>query len=158
MITDAIHQDPDWKDGDYTNEPRGALRAVRSIELIAASSPLDLQKLFPTPDAADKGLDQFDSNIKGLDANDLLFQWSASRNYDASALLSKITAQTMAVNSADDFINPPELGIAEAEITKVRNGTFVLLPISGQTHGHVTYNYAEAWQQYLQALLKSTQR
>jgi homoserine O-acetyltransferase len=159
MITDAIRQDPDWKHGDYTGEPRDALRAVRSIELIAGSSPLDLQRKFPTSDAAEKGLDEFDSsNMGGSDANDLLFQWSASQNYDPSALLGKITAPIMAVNSADDFINPPELGIAETEITNVKNGTFVLLPISDQTHGHITYNYAAAWQQHLQVLLKSSQR
>ena len=94
----------------------------------------------------------------GSDANDLLFQWSASQNYDPSALLGRITAPVMAVNSADDFINPPELGIAETEITRVKNGTFVLLPISDQTHGHITYNYAAAWQQHLRVLLKSSQR
>jgi homoserine O-acetyltransferase/O-succinyltransferase len=117
-----------------------------------------LQSKFPTSDAAEKGLNEFDSSVKGLDANDPLFQKSASQNYDPSALLGKITAPVMAVNSADDFINPPELAIAETEITKVKNGTFVLLPISDQTHGHVTYNYAAAWQQHLEVLLKSSQR
>jgi homoserine O-acetyltransferase/O-succinyltransferase len=159
MTTDAIRRDPEWKDGDDTSEPSDALRAVRSIELIAASSPLDLQRKLPTPGAAEKDLEEFENSaVGGSDANDLLFQWSASQNYDPSALLGKITAPVMAVNSADDFINPPELGIAETEITKVHNGTFVLLPISDQTHGHVTYNYAAAWQQNLQRLLKSSQR
>jgi homoserine O-acetyltransferase len=159
MITDAIRRDPDWKDGDYIGEPSVALQAVRSIELIAGSSPLDLQRKLPTPGAAEKGLEEFEESVMGgSDANDLLFQWSASRDYDPSALLGKITARVTAINSADDFINPPELGIAETEITKVHNGTFVLLPISDQTHGHITYNYAAAWQQYLEALLKSSQR
>ena len=92
-----------------------------------------------------------------LDANDLLYAVSASRNYDPSPGLEKITVPVMFVNSADDFINPPELGIAEREIKRVKNGKFVLIPISDQTHGHGTHTWAAVWQQYLKELLETSQ-
>jgi homoserine O-acetyltransferase len=98
---------------------------------------------------------QFSANH---DANDLLFALNASRNYDPSPQLEKITAPVMFVNSADDFINPPELGIAEREIKHVKNGRFVLIPISEQTRGHGTHTSAALWQQYLKALLDTSQR
>ena len=91
------------------------------------------------------------------DANDLLYAVTASWNYDPSAQLEKITVPVMFVNSADDFINPPELGIAEREIKRVKKGRFILLPISDQTHGHGTHTWAAAWQQYLKELLEESQ-
>lgn len=87
------------------------------------------------------------------DANDLLYAMNASWDYDPSAQLEKITVPVMFVNSADDFINPPELGIAEREIKRVKKGRFVLIPISDQTHGHGTHTWAAIWQQYLKELL-----
>ena len=92
-----------------------------------------------------------------LDANDFLYAVNASRNYDPSLRLGTIVAPVMFVNSADDFINPPELGIAEREIKKVNNGRFVLMPASDQTHGHGTHTWAIFWLQYLNELLKSSQ-
>ncbi len=95
-----------------------------------------MQKKSPTRDEADKYLDDYvKRGTTDLDANDFLYAVSASRNYDPSPNLDKVTASAMFINSADDFINPPELGIAEREIEKVKNGRFVLLPISDQTHG-----------------------
>jgi homoserine O-acetyltransferase/O-succinyltransferase len=91
--------------------------------------------------------------VPGLDANDFLYAVSASRNYDPSSKLDTIKVPVMFINSADDFINPPELGIAEREIKKVKNGRFVLLPTSEQTHGHGTHTWAAVWQQYLKQLL-----
>ena len=88
-----------------------------------------------------------------LDANDHLYAISASRNYDPSGKLEAIKAPVMSINSADDFINPPELGIAEREIKRVKNGKFVLLPASEETHGHGTHTWAAVWQQYLKELL-----
>ena len=88
-----------------------------------------------------------------LDANDLLYAVNASRNYDPSAKLETIKTPVMFVNSADDFINPPELGIAEREIKRVPHGKFVLIPVSDQTHGHGTHTWAAVWQQYLKELL-----
>ena len=112
----------------------------------------------PTRDAADRWLqDVMKRETETLDANDLLYAVNASRNYDPSAGLEKISVAVMFVNSADDFINPPELGIAEREIKKVKNGTYVLLPLSEQTHGHGTHTWAALWQQYLKELLDESQ-
>jgi homoserine O-acetyltransferase len=97
------------------------------------------------------------SRADGLDANDLLYQVNASRNYNPSPRLEEIRAPVMYVNSADDFINPPELGIAEREIKRVKNGRFVLLPMSGETRGHGTHTYPALWQQYLAELLSESQ-
>ncbi len=93
-----------------------------------------------------------------LNANDFLYAVSASRNYDPSTHLDRITAPVMFVNSADDFINPPELGIAEREIKKVKNGRFILLPISDRTHGHGIHTDAAVWQAYLKELLERSRQ
>ena len=154
MVIDGIRQDPDWKNGDYTVEPRAGLQIGADFLLIAGSAPLHMQEDLPTREATDKYLDDFmKRSVAGLDANDLLYAVSASRNYDPSGKLGEIRAPVKFVNSADDFINPPELGIAEREIKKVPNGKFILLPVSEETHGHGTHTYAAVWQQYLKDLL-----
>ena len=158
MVIDGIRQDPEWKNGEYTAQPRAALQISADFLLIAGSAPLVMQKTLSTRDEADKYVDDYSKRVtSGLDANDFLYAISASRNYDPSPNLDKITAPTMFINSADDFINPPELGIAEREIKKLKNGRFVLLPISDQTHGHGTHTDAAIWQQYLKQLLEQTQ-
>ena len=158
MVMDAIRNDPEWKGGEYTEEPKAALRTALDILLIAGSAPLRMQALLPTPEAADKYLDEYmKTRADGLDANDLLYQVNASRNYNPSPRLEEIRAPVMYVNSADDFINPPELGIAEREIKRVKNGRFVLLPMSGETRGHGTHTYPALWQQYLAELLSESQ-
>jgi homoserine O-acetyltransferase len=122
--------------------------------LIAGSAPLQMQKNYPTRDAADKYLDEyFASRMPGLDANDLLYQVNASRNYDPSPGLEKIRARVMYINSADDFINPPELGMAQREIKRVKGARFVLIPVSDATRGHGTHTQAAVWKQYLAELL-----
>jgi homoserine O-acetyltransferase len=157
MVMDAIRNDPDWKAGDYREEPKQALRTAADLLAIAGSAPLVMQKTLPTREAADKYVaDSVDTRIATLDANDLLYQVNASRNYDPSPLLDKISAPVLWVNSADDFINPPELGIAEKESRRLRNGTFVLLPISDKTHGHGTHTWAAVWQEYLKQLLQKS--
>ena len=157
MAIEAIRNDPDWKGGEYTAEPQQTLRTLANFLIIAGSAPLPMQKALPTRDAADKYLDQYyKNNMANLDANDFLYQVSASRNYDPSPQLEKITAPVMWINSADDFINPPELGIAEHEIKRVKNGRFVLIPASEQTHGHGTHTWAEIWKQYLAELLEKS--
>jgi len=154
MTIEGIRQDPDWKNGDYTTEPRAALQVVADFLIIAGGAPLHMQEDFPTRDAADKNLEDTMKRITStLDANDFLYAVSSSRNYDPSPKLETIHAQVMFINSADDFINPPELGIAEREIKRVKNGKFVLLPASKQTHGHGTHTWAAVWQQYLKELL-----
>src|SRR5229473_1107919 len=127
---------------------------VEHLRLILGTAPLLMQKTLPTRDAADKYLDEyFAARMPGLDANDLLYAVSASRNYDPSPGLEKIRARMMYVNSADDFINPPELGIAEREIRRVAGARFVLIPVSDATHGHGTHTWAAVWKGYLAELL-----
>jgi homoserine O-acetyltransferase len=158
MIIDGIRQDPDWHNGDYTTEPRAGLQIAADFLLIAGSAPLHLQEDHPTRDSADQYLEESTKRVlDGLDANDILYAVSSSRNYDPSSKLETIRAPVMFINSGDDFINPPELGIAEREIKKVKNGKFVLLPASEQTHGHGTHTYAAVWQQYLKELLDESQ-
>jgi homoserine O-acetyltransferase len=155
MIIEGIRQDPDWKNGDYTTQPRMALQISTDFLLIAGSAPLVMQKNSPTRELADKYLDDSAKRFStGLDANDFLYAVSASRNYNPSPQLNLITASVTFINTADDFINPPELGIAEREVGKVKNGRFILLPISERTHGHGTHTDAAVWQQYLKQLLE----
>jgi homoserine O-acetyltransferase len=157
MVMDAIREDPEWKGGDYKEEPKQALRTALDFLLIAGAAPIPMQKALPTRDAADKYLDDyFHARFAALDANDLLYQVNASRNYDPSQQLGKIKAPVMYINSGDDFINPPELGVAEREIKKVQNAKFVLIPASENTHGHGTHTWAELWKQYLAELLEKS--
>jgi homoserine O-acetyltransferase len=153
MLMDAIRDDPAWNGGEYKEEPKQALLTAEDFLVIAGSAPLLMQKTLPTRDAADKYADDAEKRAATLDANDLLYQVNASRNYDPSPQLEKITAPVIWINSADDFINPPELGIAEKESRRLKNGTFVLIPISDQTHGHGTHTWAVVWQSYLKQLL-----
>jgi homoserine O-acetyltransferase/O-succinyltransferase len=158
MIIDGIESDPEWKGGDYTAEPRSGLEIATDILVIAGSAPLQMQKNYPTRDAADQYLEDYRKRVtKTLDANDLLYAVSASRNYDPSSQLGKIQAPVMWVNSADDFINPPELGIAEQQIKQIRNGRFILIPASLKTYGHGTHTHAAVWQRYLKQLLDESQ-
>jgi len=158
MVIDGVCQDPEWKNGDYSTEPRAALQIGADFLMIAGSAPLLMLKNLPTRDAADKFLDDSMKRITAtMDANDFLYAVRSSRNYDPEAKLGTIKAPVMFVNSADDFINPPELGIAEREIKNVKNGRFVLIPVSEQTHGHGTHTWAVVWQQYLKELLETSQ-
>ncbi len=158
MVIDGIRDDPDWKNGEYASQPLSALEIAADMFYIAGGAPLQLQKNFPTRDAADAAVQDFSKHfIAEHDANDLLYAVNASRNYDPSGQLEKITVPVMLVNSADDFINPPELGIAEREITRVKKGRFVLIPISDQTRGHGTHTWAALWQQHLKELLDASQ-
>lgn len=159
MAMDAIRDDPDWQDGEYTQQPRAGLRTALDLLLIAGSAPLPLQKSYALRDSADRYLERtFAARLQTLDANDLLYQIDASRNYDPSAKLAAIVAPLTLVNSGDDFINPPELGIAEGEIAQVKRGSFVLVPASEQTHGHGTHTWAAVWQRHLDDLLKASKR
>jgi len=111
----------------------------------------------PTREAAEKFyLDRFRPAVARLDANDLIYQLDASREYDPSPKLDWIKAPLIAINSADDFINPPELGIIEKEIKRVKHGRFIMIPISDQTRGHGTHTIAKIWQEYLKELLEES--
>ncbi len=157
MIVQAIRNDPAWKGGDYAEEPVQSLTTAADIEVIAGSAPHQMQKALPTRDDADAYVARVTAaELKGMDANDTLYQVDSSRDYDPSARLGQITAQVMWVNSADDFINPPELGLAERAVKQIPHGRFVLLPIGPNTHGHGTHTYAVAWKQYLAELLQES--
>jgi homoserine O-acetyltransferase len=158
LVMDSIRTDPEWLQGEYRGEPMQALHAAAGFMLIAGSAPIQMQTALPTPDAADEFLKVYmDREIPELDANDLLYQVNASRDYDPSGALDRIQTRVTWINSADDFVNPPDLGIAEREVKKIRNARFILLPASDQTHGHSTHSWAQVWQQYLGELLASTQ-
>jgi homoserine O-acetyltransferase len=155
---DAIEKDPSWRGGNYTAQPAG-LRAAMSIELIAVTSPLQWQKLAPDGPAADRAYEKMlDARVGGVDANDLLYQLDSSRDYNPEPGLGKIQAALTLVNSADDFVNPPELDIAPREMKRVARGRFVLIPISDETRGHGTHTRAVVWKQYLMELLNQTKR
>jgi homoserine O-acetyltransferase/O-succinyltransferase len=159
MVIDGIRNDPDWNNGDYTAEPRAALEISADFLLIAGSAPLLMQNNLATRGAADKFLyDSVKRITATLDANDFLYAVNASRNYDPSSKLETIKAPVMFVNSADDFVNPPELGIAEQEIKRVPRGKFVLIPVSDQTQGHGTHTWAAVWQQRLKELLEESEK
>jgi homoserine O-acetyltransferase/O-succinyltransferase len=157
MVMDGIRDDPEWMNGDYSAEPRAALVTAAHMFYIATSAPLPMQKNSPTRSATDAAdADYAKVFLSEHDANDLLYALNASRNYDPSSQLDRISAPVMFVNSADDFINPPELGIAEREIKRLKKGRFVLIPISENGHGHGTHTWAAAWQQYLKELLDTS--
>jgi homoserine O-acetyltransferase/O-succinyltransferase len=154
LFMESIRSDPAWNNGNYSSQPEVGFELAARMFYIAAGSSLQMQKTSPTRAEADAAAEDFAKTfIKTHDANDLLYAFNASRNYNPAPDLEKITAPVMFVNTADDFINPPDLGIAEREIKHVKNGRFVLIPTSDQTHGHGTHTWAAAWQQYLKELL-----
>jgi homoserine O-acetyltransferase len=157
-VMDSIRTDPAWKNGEYTEEPLQGIRSALYLLLIAGSAPLEWQKNDPTRDRADQFLEGYiDQRLHSVDANDMLYAVDSSRNYDPSPNLEKIESPVMYINSADDFINPPELGIAEREIKRVPHGQFHLIPISDQTRGHGTHTVAAVWKQYLEELLRESE-
>jgi len=159
MAIQAIEADPTWKGGDYAQEPLQGLRTAADLTAIAGSAPLQMQTSMPTREAADKyAADYVSAALAGADANDEIYYIDASRTYNPEPNLDRITAPVMWINSADDFINPPELGIAEREVAKIKNGRFILIPTSETTHGHGTHTWAAVWQDHLAELLKASQR
>jgi len=156
MYMDSIRNDPEWNNGDYTKQPRGLADAIH-ILMIMGSSPLQMQKDAPDRDSADKYLeDRVARLMKEDDANDCLYQIDSSRDYNPQPKLGTIKAPLLAVNSADDQINPPELGILEREIKNVPHGRAIVIPISDATRGHGTHTWAALWKGELVRLLEET--
>jgi homoserine O-acetyltransferase/O-succinyltransferase len=155
MIMDPIKNDPDWQNGEYKTQPiRGLTTAVYTL-MMMGSAPLQMQKQSPNKYAADKSFDAaVNAQLSRTDANDLLYQVDASRDYNPQPKLETIKAPLLAINSADDAVNPPELGIVEREIKRVKKGRFILLPITDETRGHGTHTIPAIWQKYLVELLK----
>lgn len=155
MIMDSITKDPAYRNGDYSEEPRQGLTAAINTLMMMTSSPIGWHRSGPTRDAADGWYeDQIKRRVESTDANDMLYQFNASRDYDPSPSLDKITARLLAINSADDVVNPPELGLMEPLIKRVRHGRYVLLPTTEQTRGHGTHSIPAIWGKYLDEFLK----
>ena len=155
LIIDSIRNDPEWMGGNYTTQPRSAQFASVFYSTATSGGHQALQMLAPTSDKADQLLDlRLKTPVPG-DANDLLYQWASSRDYNPLAGLEKIKATLLAINSADDERNPPELGVMERELKRVPKGRLLLLPASDQTAGHGTTGQAKWWKEPVAELLKN---
>ncbi len=158
MAIENIERDPAWQGGNYSTEPKEGLRTASEILFIMGSAPLVQQKAAPTRQAAEHFVDTYlNRAVASEDANDFIYYFDSSRNYDPSKNLAKITVPVMYINSADDFINPPELGIAQTMAKQMPHAKFVLLPITDQTRGHGTHTQAAIWKNYLVELLNESQ-
>jgi homoserine O-acetyltransferase/O-succinyltransferase len=158
LIIDAIRNDPAWLGGEYRTQPP-ALRTAIGMLWLLGSNPVLRQQEAPTRAQADQVIDSYvNDHMKTDDANDLLYAVDASRDYDPGPALERIEAPLLAINSADDLINPPELQILEHEIRRVPHGRALVIPFSEHTHGHGSHTYAVLWKQELEELLRSPQR
>jgi homoserine O-acetyltransferase len=159
MGIQAIRQDPAWRGGEYTEQPVQGLRTAVEMLLVMGSSPLQMQKAAPTREQAERYVDDYVARALGrTDANDLMYQFDSSRNYDPSGALSRIEVPVRHVNSADDYVNPPELGLAEELAKRMPRAKFVLLPIGPDTRGHGTHTHAALWKEHLVDLLRESER
>ncbi len=155
IVIDAIRNDPEWKGGDYRKQPQ-SLRTAAQMLWFMSSNPVLRQEQAPTLAKTDEELDKFVADYeKTGDANDMLYAVAASYDYDPGPALEKIRAPLVAVNSADDLINPPELGILEHEIHRVPHGRAVVIPFSAATRGHGSHTMAALWKGELESLLKT---
>jgi homoserine O-acetyltransferase len=154
MVIAAIEADPAWRGGDYASPPAAGLREAEDLLAIAGAAPHQMRKTLATNADVDAYMAGPLAQARAaLDANDLIYALDASRDYDPSPRLEAIVAPVLWVNSADDFINPPELGLAEQLAPRIARGRFVLLPVSPATHGHGTHTWAAAWKDRLITLL-----
>lgn len=158
MAIDAIRADPAYGGGNYAAEPAQGLRTATDLLILAGLNPVAVQAEAPTREKAEAMLAaRFEATGKGRDANDLIWQLDSSRTYDPSQGLERMTMPVTWINSADDFINPPGLGIAEREAKRLPNGRFVLIPQSAETKGHGTHTWAKFWKGELVDLLRRSE-
>ena len=158
VIIDAIRNDPAWNGGEYKTQPP-SLRTAAEMLWFMSSNPVLRQKEAPALAKTDEVLDKFVADyMKTEDANDVLYAVEASHDYDPAPNLDKIRAPLLAINSADDLINPPELGILEREIKRVRHGRAIVIPFSDKTRGHGSHTIAVLWKDQLAKLLKETEK
>jgi len=158
LITDSIRNDPEWKNGNYSRPLRSAQFASVFYGLATNGGNQALHKAAPTRGKADELVDQRLNTTFNADANDVLYQWDSSRDYNPSPGLERIQALLLAINSADDERNPPELGVLDREIKRVKNGRVLLVPASDQTAGHATVFYARFWKKEVGDLLQTAPR
>ena len=157
-VIDTFRQDPLWQGGDYKTQPP-SLRTAAELLYFMSSNPVLRQAETPTLARTDAALDAFvDRYVKSADANDVLYALEASKDYDPGPGLERIQAPLLAINTADDLINPPELGILEREIKRVRRGRMLLLPLSPETRGHGSHTVPTLWSKPLLDLLKETEK
>jgi homoserine O-acetyltransferase len=158
IVIDAIRNDPAWNGGEYKTQPP-SLRTAAQVLWFMSSNPVLRQKEAPTLAKTDEVLDKFvEQIVKADDANDVLYAVEASHDYDPGPNLEKIRAPLLAINSADDLINPPELGILEREVKRVPHGRAIVLPMSERTRGHGSHTIAALWKDQLVELLKETEQ
>ena len=158
LVIDAIRNDPAWQGGEYRTQPPSLRTAIEMIWLVG-SNPVLRQQEAPTRAQADQVIDSYvNDHLHTEDANDILYAVEASHDYDPGPALERIEAPLLAINSADDLINPPELQILEREINRVPHGRAILIPFSERTHGHGSHTYAVLWKRDLEELLKSPER
>jgi len=158
MAVEGIRRDPAWAGGDYTSQPVQGLRTAVSLLQVAGFAPLYLQRAYPTRETAEAYIvERVERDIASRDANDLIYQLEASRTYDPLPGLERIRTPITWVNSADDFINPPDYGIAEAAARRMPSVRYVLIPASAETRGHGTHTWARFWQAELIDLLRRTE-
>jgi homoserine O-acetyltransferase len=154
-MLDTIRADPDYKDGNYTSQPRMMKYAIAAYRFASAGGTLGYQTLAPTSAKADKMVDEQLAMTVTADANDYIYQWDASHDYDPSAGMEKIEATLLAINAADDERNPPETGVTEAAVKRIKNGRIYLIPASSETRGHLTTGNAKFYAGQLKELLQS---
>ena len=145
LIIDSIKTDPEWNGGNYTTQPRSAKLANIFYGIATAGGTLAYQVAAPTHAAADKYVDDRLAAPFPFDANDFLYQWDSSRDYDAEPGLEKIEAAVLAINAADDERNPPETGLMTKAIARLKNGRLLLIPASDDSRGHLTTGFARFW-------------
>ena len=156
MIISNIERDPEWKGGEYSSQPMTGLRAAMGDFFVLTSAPLVQQRQAPTRAAADSAiLAYIDARVRINDANDIIYAFEASRDYDPSTKLESVTIPVLAINSADDFVNPPELGLMEKLIPRAPHARYVLIPISDKTRGHGTHSVPAVWHDYLAEFLRA---
>jgi homoserine O-acetyltransferase/O-succinyltransferase len=153
----SIRDDPAWDNGNYTHEPIEGLRRAADFIVIAGSAPQQMQKDFPTRQQAEDYVNRIvNTFVASTDADDFLYYFNASRDYNPEPKLSSITAPVLWINSADDFINPSELDIAQKLVTRMPHARFILVPASMDTYGHGTHTHAAVWENYLIQLLQDS--
>ncbi len=158
LIIDSIRKDPAWKGGNYETQPQAFRTAAVFFAIGTSGGTLAYQKLAPTRELADKLLDQRLAALTKADANDYLYQWDSSRDYDAAPGIDRIEAHLLAINAADDERNPPETGIMERELKRVKHGRLYLIPASEETRGHGTTSMAKFYAKQLSEFLATVPR